>query len=242
MKSPIHNAHHDHDEVFSLLPWYVNGSLDQAESQRAEAHTKVCLRCRGELLAQQKIAQRIQDADIGALEINAGFESLRARIASAETQETRAPYFIKLTRLPRYCIAFMRSSSYFPVTAVTAGLVVILAIGSLATNYDATAPSGQSDIGREYQTLAAKPLRTKIEREILVVFKPEVSASEINVVLGELGALTVNLPNENGVMRIAIAGDNPSRDATLEVVTKLKHSPLVMFAEPAIASAYRAVK
>ena len=36
----------DHDKLAELLPWYVNGTLDQAERQRVERHIDECAECR----------------------------------------------------------------------------------------------------------------------------------------------------------------------------------------------------
>ncbi len=36
----------DHEELESLLPWYVNETLDEAEQNRVRRHVEQCTTCR----------------------------------------------------------------------------------------------------------------------------------------------------------------------------------------------------
>jgi len=45
----------EHDIVQLLLPWYGNGSLDDAETARVEAHLGRCPRCQADIAWQRKL-------------------------------------------------------------------------------------------------------------------------------------------------------------------------------------------
>ncbi|MDH3621718.1 MAG: zf-HC2 domain-containing protein [Gammaproteobacteria bacterium] len=42
-------AHAEHDDISMLLPWYANGTLDDAERERVDAHLDSCGQCTEEL-------------------------------------------------------------------------------------------------------------------------------------------------------------------------------------------------
>lgn len=235
MNTSTDNSYDDHDEIFAALPWYVNGSLDPAESKRTKAHTKVCLRCRAEVVAQQKIAERIHTADIESLEINAGFENLLARIGSNSTHQEKGAAFAKLVLLTQRWKKRMVGPLSLRVTAAF-GMIVVLTGGMLLSKYDSREPSVFPAGSEEYQTLSAKKSGRAFEREILVVFEPGASDKDITSILQKIDATVIKADSENGLKRIALRADEMTRETMLSAVKTLKRTPLITFAEPAIAS------
>jgi hypothetical protein len=45
----------EHRRVQALLPWHVNGTLDQAEAARVEAHIDSCARCQADAALQRRL-------------------------------------------------------------------------------------------------------------------------------------------------------------------------------------------
>ena len=56
VEASVTEAETEHDLVWSILPWYVNGSLTGAERTRVDAHLKECLSCRREFAALKILA------------------------------------------------------------------------------------------------------------------------------------------------------------------------------------------
>src|SRR5258705_10827702 len=50
-------AAREHQDISALLPWYVNGSIDERDRQRLDAHLALCAGCRDELAREQWIYQ-----------------------------------------------------------------------------------------------------------------------------------------------------------------------------------------
>lgn len=50
----------EHDYVYNLLPWYLNGSLHENDTDRVNAHLTQCEACTLALQEEIKIAQQLQ--------------------------------------------------------------------------------------------------------------------------------------------------------------------------------------
>ena len=49
------SAAREHQDISALLPWYVNGSLDEGERQRVDAHLIECAGCREDWAQEQRV-------------------------------------------------------------------------------------------------------------------------------------------------------------------------------------------
>ena len=61
MKSTHSSPHTTHREVWTLLPWYINGTLADAELDLVKQHLRICITCRRELAVQQRISEVIRN-------------------------------------------------------------------------------------------------------------------------------------------------------------------------------------
>ena len=76
----------EHHVVQSLLPWFVNGTLDGTEAHRVEAHLAQCARCQADAASQDRLqALSVDAAPDGDLERD--WAALRSRL---ETKPTAA--------------------------------------------------------------------------------------------------------------------------------------------------------
>ena len=57
MTDSDNRAYVTHDSASMLLPWYINGSLDDEQRKMVDSHIAVCLTCRSELNTQRHIAE-----------------------------------------------------------------------------------------------------------------------------------------------------------------------------------------
>ena len=54
-----------HREIQLLLPWYVTGRLDEADTARVETHLAGCAKCRAELKVEQRLDQEVAGLPLG---------------------------------------------------------------------------------------------------------------------------------------------------------------------------------
>ena len=70
-----------HREAGVLLPWYVNGTLDEAERARVERHVGECVACGREVEGQRRLAEALRCAAPPS-GVEEGLRSLHARLPS----------------------------------------------------------------------------------------------------------------------------------------------------------------
>ena len=70
----------EHQKVWSLLPWYVNHSLESVEHEFVESHVKACIACRIELNKQQQMFEKMQQTDYLQQVSMVSFAKLKERI------------------------------------------------------------------------------------------------------------------------------------------------------------------
>lgn len=66
-----------HCETSELLPWLLNGTLDDAERGRVERHVAECVQCRRELVREREFSQAVI-----AVQPEAAWAPSFARVAS----------------------------------------------------------------------------------------------------------------------------------------------------------------
>ena len=75
-----------HLECRDLLPWLVNGTLDQGDRARVEQHLAECEECRVDLALEQDLHKRMAADDRVAYSPAASFEKLWSRIEELERE------------------------------------------------------------------------------------------------------------------------------------------------------------
>jgi anti-sigma factor RsiW len=196
----------DHEDIWNLLPWLVNGRLSEAESRRVEAHLHLCSSCRDEYAAQRQIYQIIA-ADVAVEQIpTAGLNKLRERIENYESTG-RAP--ADPGTAPR---AKPRSSDHARVwRRLPRGSIAASAVGiAVALGVSAALLWNQArhDAAANYYTVttaASQPANAVIR----AVFAPTVTLSELQALLDDAHLRIVSGPTEAGVYSLALTGSQP---------------------------------
>ena len=206
-RSP-HIIEKDHDTIFELIPWYVNGSLPDADSQIIEHHSADCAECRDEIERQSGIAAGVcllEPLKADAATKARSWEQLSARIAAEQRAQTPArdwkawlPSFRGLTALASACAA-----------------ILLVAIVFTGTN---------EPTDGEFQTLTSDS--QTVSELIMFQIAPGTDAVALQNVLAEHGLTLVGEPSDNGVYRaMASAGADLAAKADALMAT-----PEVLFA------------
>ena len=193
-----------HDEIWELIPWYVNGSLPPAEADAVRRYSSGCEICAAEIERQRLLAEGVANLEPAEAPPSHGWESLRARIEADE--RARAPS----GRLRRW----------FPSLQVGFGLAGTLAAVLLVS----VLVMPPSDNGFETFTDGKERGAQTIKFQTV----PGVEREALDRVLASQGLTLVAEPSETGVYTAtAPAGANLEAAANALMAT-----PEVMFAAP----------
>jgi hypothetical protein len=222
-------TYHDHDEIWLLLPWYVNGSLDAAEHERVKTHARVCLLCRREIADQSLLAKRLQHEPRVEISAKPSFDRLMARIQS----EQAAPQAPKPMARPAAKPQASPWSDWFNglllgwntprFAAVGASLLLLLAAPYLARQ-QATAPA--------FRTVADQGSMDKFgPNDVRVIFAEQLGKADIGQLVTALNGRIIDGPSPAGLYTIHLDG---GADNVGNALARLRRNALVLFAEPAL--------
>lgn len=230
-----------HEEVWDLLPWFVNGSLDEGEALTVEEHVEACGICREEVRYWRGFAQVLQDEGDLAISPDADLARLRRRLddtgpaAPGRRSRPRAgghPWLAGLRRAPtamRWALA-----AQLAAILLLGGLLATSWTGPEPASLEAPTETGPSAATGPFRTLSDAPAPAAAGDGTLlrVVFADQAREREIRGALIAVGGRIVDGPSPTGVYTVAVdEGGDPS--AALE---SLRSFSQVLFAERAAAS------
>lgn len=220
-----------HTEVFELLPWWVNGTLDGPEAAVVETHVAQCETCRREAAAQQRLRDAIRrDASNVEHAPQASFERLWSRIEELERDVPRAgadPGAPTPARAPASFSALAR-------WRLAAGVVLVVGAASLGTVYWRASP--QHDPA-PFRTVTTTSEATAVAHpRIRAVFADATTVEELVAITRAAGLTVVSGPTEAGVYTLGVDGTR-STVAVDDALARLRGDPRVRFAEPVASPA-----
>jgi hypothetical protein len=219
-----------HDDVWSLLPWYANGSLDTGETARVKSHLQVCLVCRKELAAQHALAHRLRHSPKLEISTKPSFERLLARIqadatpAPAAQQPRSRPvasrfgglaHWVGALAAPRWVVAFAMA-------------LVALVLPAVVQEY---APMA---VQRFHTVANPGSLDAFTKNDIRVIFAAPVTKAQIETLLKSVHGTLVQGPIGSGVYTVRIQGAEPSGQSAALAIGRLRADKTVVLAEPAL--------
>jgi len=80
MNRDDHSKYTSHKDVWMLLPWHINGTLEVDESLFVEKHLKVCVSCRSEVAKLKRLATELSYSQTMELAASSSFSHLKERI------------------------------------------------------------------------------------------------------------------------------------------------------------------
>ncbi|MCI4568318.1 zf-HC2 domain-containing protein [Lysobacter sp. CFH 32150] len=190
-----------HSETERLLPWFVNGTLEQDERVLVEGHLAECAHCRGEIAVLQQLQDLHADA-APAVDASASFQRLRGRL-SVHGTTPRASRWQSLRR------GWMLTPQWLRGTVAVQALVVLVLTVVLI---------GPDRPGARYRTLGdAAPAAASQEdvRQLVVVFDPHISQAQMRQLLRASQARIIDGPSDAGAYVLAVPATRASsvRDA-----------------------------
>jgi anti-sigma factor RsiW len=220
----------EHDEAANLLPWFVNGTLPNAEREQVERHVHDCLACRAELREQQALRMLVQrhpdvhlSAEQGfallARQIDVGAEAAPRRVGDEPAaRDAAAARAARLFRFVRRAGAFAGGHRLVLANAAALALIAGVAVW-LAAGGPADEPA--------YSTLTQPQSLEGAQLDI--VFAPGTTQAAMHEVLGEIDGTIVGGPSDVG--RYTVRLERSPSDAELDdVIGRLLADPRVRFA------------
>lgn len=179
MGNLVHLHGDAHEQTLKLLPWYLNGSLDDAEAAMVEAHLVECEACSRE--ADKERGLRDGVTSLG-LDVDHGWATMRARLKEAGQQPLpRQPIWRRQIRLG---------------WAAGGALAASLAVAVVAT-LQPVRP------GNVYHALGTAP--APANANAIVLFAPDASTQAMRDALAGAGARITDGPLASGGFMVRIA-------------------------------------
>lgn len=204
-----------HREVWDLLPWHVNGSLDDAQSGRVEKHLAECGECRAEHATQLALQQQMRADETVVQTPHAALRKLMARIEHEDSMP-----------------AVIASEHSRPSrrTRWLAAAVVVQAIGLITLAGVMTWKLQEIRAAPRYETVSSSIAPGSRKPAARVVFAASLSIGELAELLRSVNAQIIAGPSEAGVYTLVFA-DAVNDQAAAVAVVRLREHTDVRFAE-----------
>jgi len=206
----------EHHEVSVLLPWYVNGTLEDRDRQRVDAHVGICTACREDLAAQRRIFEAIAAEPALDYMPVASLKRLQARL---DSMQSGSPATLASPTEPATDRAWPWRGW---MAASIAGLAVAVAL--LAADRWVQVEARRSQPSYRTVTSSAPLAQGEVIR---AVFSPNITLVELQTILDEAQLRIVSGPTEAGVYSLA---SNSSLTVRASLALLRRHST-VRFAE-----------
>lgn len=200
-----------HTEIFALLPWYVNGTLSDAEQDRVRLHASTCLNCRREIHLLETLASHARTAGQEA-ECEAALLRLTRRIERAPAAPRAVPWMSAA------------------ILALSTSLVALAADNA----HESTAwlrNAGYLLPAPEYVEADDLPLGPQVN----LIFHDDITERELRSIVLAVGAAVIEGPTPDGRYTLAFSRQM-SPGELLDALRQLRYSRQVLYAEPAFST------
>ena len=220
-----------HAEVWNLLPWYVNGTLDEDERREVERHLPQCLICRTEVAEQGEIARCAAETDVLDSVMETSLAKMHERLAAEDAPSPpvsgapartgawparRSPIGRRSTLWDR----IWRAVRLRPAAIGVLGGVPAMAIAALLVFGPAADPPAPFATLSDGEVSVDGPmLRVKVDETA--------DAAAFQALVDDNGLAVVDGPSPTGVYTLTLADGDPVRaEAAME---RLREADLVEF-------------
>jgi len=214
----------EHEDLSALLPWYLNGSIDEQERQRVDAHLILCAGCRDDLVQEQRIYQAMTAETAVEYMPAASLKRLQARldgVVIAESPGQRAD-------VRAYEPAAQEKPGGRPMAwpGLMAASVAVMAVAISLLAADRWMQSRARAAAPDYYTVTTSAARAPGE-VIRAVFSPTITLVELQAILDEAQLRIISGPTEAGVYSLAANSGRP----VVSSLASLRRDEKVRFAE-----------
>jgi Putative zinc-finger len=213
----------EHEEVSALLPWYVNGTINERDSQRVDAHLSVCADCNNDLALELSVYRGMTADPAVEYMPSASLKRLQARldgVAAPAAANASADTVRTLTR------PMTRGRHSIPWLGVMAASIAVMAVALVLLTADRWQFSRSSSSQPNYYTVTTTIPRPPGE-VIRAVFSPTITLDELQGILDEAQLRIVSGPTEAGVYSLASKSSRPVSSS----LALLREHAMVRFAE-----------
>ena len=215
-------AAREHQDISALLPWYVNGSIDERDRQRLDAHLALCAGCRDELARERWIYEGMTAETAVEYMPAASLKRLQARLdgvaASPDPRADVGTHERAAGQKPGGGLLAWPGLMAASVAVMAVALSLLAADRWMQFRAHAAAP--------DYYTVTTSAPRAPGE-VIRAVFSPTITLVELQAVLDEAQLRIVSGPTEAGVYSLAANSGRPVSAS----LASLRRDEKVRFAE-----------
>src|SRR5262245_41400734 len=216
-----------HQKVWEILPWYVNGTLEGHEHELVARHILRCQSCADEVVRCQSIAAAVRGAEETARTQSPEYLArLLEHIDRGSTSATPERWWIRVREwIEKNRLAFQETPALFRWTVAPQTAAIVLLPATIIFQ-SSVAPSF-------YRTLSdagsgPEPGRVRFQ----VVFAEDITEREVRTLLSSIGATIVAGPTPMAVYTVALAADEREAAArTRDTLALLRAHPKVRLAE-----------
>jgi hypothetical protein len=201
----------NHRHSWELIPWYVNGTLVEAQRGSLLRHLDECADCREEVEAQRVLMHAMRTRPLVENMPHGSLQKLWSRIDSHPAPARAAPPGARRQRLVGWLVA---------------AVVLQAVLTGALTTYLLRTP-GERGADAAFRTVSS-PSVAPAAPSIRAVFSPTMTLGELQALLERSRLRIVNGPTQDGVYSLATtaAADEPK-----QALLALRAHPAVRFAE-----------
>ena len=216
-----------HEQVWQLLPWYVNGTLDDSERETVARHVSLCQTCEDEIVRCRSLVSVLGSDDSTAWNPSPEyFNRLMTRVDRESSLTTTERWRLRIHQwLAKIRAAFQSTPS--PIRwglAAQTAVIVLMVMATMSTWIASPVP---------YSTLSDPVVGDEAgQSRLTVVFAEDITERELRTLLSIIKGAIVAGPSAMAVYTVAIpvSGDERSGPAQA-ALEKLRAHPKVQLAE-----------
>jgi len=219
-----------HQEVSKLVPWYVNGTLDERETDAVRQHLSGCAACREDVERCRDLAVAVQTAPTPHWAPSPEhLAQLLDRIDALEATGSGGTGWRQRFGDWAAALAEIIWSSPRPVRWALATQSALVALLAAVVVWQVALPPGQP-----YRTLVgAGEVPGARRAQIRVVFADDATEHEVRELLGRIAGTMVGGPSSVGAYTISLPVSRP--DQVRSALDILRADAKVRLAEPVVS-------